>query len=84
MPEFRCTRNALYDHDCLGHDDLTARQGHYITADNEEQAREQMGIRFPEEIEAGFTVQPWKSFNVKIVPMDPNEWGQPRQEQPQS
>jgi hypothetical protein len=34
MKEYRCTRNALYRHDCLGHDDLGARQGHYIQASN--------------------------------------------------
>jgi hypothetical protein len=32
MKEYRCTRNALYRHDCLGHDDLGARQGYYIQA----------------------------------------------------
>jgi len=26
-----------------------------------------MAIRFPEEVEAGFTVQEWESFNVKVI-----------------
>jgi hypothetical protein len=84
MPEFRCTRNALYDDG--GHEDadLSVRQGHYITANNKEEALEEMRARFPEEVEAGFTVHPWKSFRVDVVPMDRNKWGQPKQQQQQS
>ncbi len=26
-----------------------------------------MAIRFPEEVEAGFTVQEWEGFNVKVI-----------------
>jgi hypothetical protein len=81
MPEFRCTRNALYDDGGQENADLSVRQGHYIIAQNEEQALEEMRIRFPKEVEAGFTVQPWKSFRVAAVPMDRNEWGKPKQEQ---
>lgn len=82
MPEFRCTRNALYDDGGQEDADLSVRQGHYITADNEEQALEEMRIRFPKEVDAGFTVHPWKSFRVDAVPMDPDESCQPKQEQP--
>ncbi len=68
MPrEYRCTRNALYSHNCLGHNDLTARQGHYVWAESEEEAWEKMATKFPEETEAGFTVQAWEGFNVKVV-----------------
>ncbi len=67
MKEYRCTRNALYSHQCIGHDDLTARQGHYIQANSIEEAWQKMAIRFPEETEAGFTVQAWEGFNVKVV-----------------
>jgi len=65
--EYRCTRNASYSHKCLGHNDLTARQGHYVWAEGEEEAWQKMATRFPEEAEAGFTVQAWEGFNVKVV-----------------
>jgi hypothetical protein len=64
--EYRCTRNALYTHDCLGHDDITARQGYYIKADSAEEALEKMAIRFPEEVNEGFTVQEWEGFDVIV------------------
>lgn len=68
MKEYRCTRNALYANDgYVGHDDVTARQGHYIKANSIEEAWEIMATRYPKETEAGFTVQEWESFNVKIV-----------------
>lgn len=38
MREYSRTRNALYQHDCAGRDDLRERQGHYIWARNEEEA----------------------------------------------
>lgn len=75
MKEYRCTRNALYSHDCIGRDDLTARQGHYIHANSAEEAWEKMAIRFPKETEAGFTVEEWESFNVKVVRVEPDEEG---------
>lgn len=67
MKKYRCTRNALYTHDCLGRDDLVPRQGHYIEANSAEEAWEKMAIRFPNEVKEGFTVHEWKSFSVKIV-----------------
>jgi formylmethanofuran dehydrogenase subunit E len=75
VKEYRCTRNALYSHDCIGRDDLTARQGHYIRANSAEEAWEKMATRFPEETEAGFTTQEWESFNVKVVRVEPDEEG---------
>ena len=44
--EYRCTRSALYTHDCLGHDDITVRQGYYIKADSEEEALQRMATGF--------------------------------------
>ena len=75
MKEYRCTRNASYAHDCIGHDDLTARQGYYIQANNAEEAWQKMAIRFPDETVAGFTVQEWESFNVTIVRVERDEDG---------
>jgi hypothetical protein len=54
-------------HECLGKHDIRERQGYYIKASNEEQAWEIMAARFPEESEAGFTVQEWQGFNVIVV-----------------
>ena len=65
--EFRCTRNASYSHQCLGHNDVSARQGYYITATSKESAWEKMATRFPEETSEGFTVQEWQGFNVTVV-----------------
>ncbi|MDF5726357.1 MAG: hypothetical protein PUP91_39140 [Rhizonema sp. PD37] len=73
--EYRCTRNALYTHDCLGHDDITVRQGYYIDADTEEEAWQKMATRFPEEVKDGFTVQQWESFDVKVVEITRDEDG---------
>jgi len=73
--EYRCTRNSLYTHDCLGRDDTTARQGYYIKADSEEEAWQRMATRFPEEVGAGFTVQEWESFDVKVVEVKRDEEG---------
>lgn len=73
MKEYRCTRNASYAHNCLGHNDLTARQGYYISADSAEEAWERMAIRFPEEVEVGFTVEEWESFNVTVMEVKPDD-----------
>ena len=67
MTEYRCTRNASYTCDCYGRDDITARQGYYIHAESEEEAWQQMAIRFPEETRAGFTVQDWSENSGKSV-----------------
>lgn len=70
--EYRCTRNASYSHDCLGKNDITARQGYYIDAASREEAWEKMAIRFPEEVKEGFTVQEWEGFNVRVVEVRPD------------
>ena len=75
MREFRCTRNALYLHECTGRDDLRERQGHYIKAETEEEAWQEMARRYPSETEAGFTVQEWESFDVKVVEVKRDEDG---------
>lgn len=74
MKEYRCTRNALYTHDCIGHDDITARQGYYIHANSAESAWEKMAIRFPEEVSASFTVQEWEGFDVTVVEVKRDSW----------
>lgn len=56
MKKYRCTRNAQYLHNCLGRNDLSARQGYYIMANNKEEAWQKMAILFPEEVNKGFTV----------------------------
>ncbi|BAZ47097.1 hypothetical protein NIES4102_41430 (plasmid) [Chondrocystis sp. NIES-4102] len=67
MTEYRCTRNADYDCDCIGRDDLTVRQGYYIHAESEEEAWQIMAIRYPKETTAGFTVQDWSDRSGKSV-----------------
>jgi hypothetical protein len=67
MTEYRCTRNADYDCDCYGRDDLTARQGYYIHAESEEEAWQKMAIRYPEETAAGFSVQDWSENSGRSV-----------------
>lgn len=67
LKEYRCTRNALYSHDCLGHNDTRARQGFYIMASSQEEAWEKMACRFPEETNEGFTVDEWQGGDVKVI-----------------
>lgn len=67
MTEYRCTRNASYTCNCTGRDDITARQGYYIHAESEEEAWQQMAIRYPEEAAAGFTVQDWSEYSGRSV-----------------
>lgn len=76
MKEYRCTRNALYSHECTGRNDLRERQGHYIMAESAEEAWQKMAVRYPQETEAGFTVQEWEGFNVVIgeVERDEDDW----------
>lgn len=73
MKEYRCTRNASYSHQCLGRDDLSARQGYYIMASSQEEAWEKMAVRYPEETKEGFTVQEWQGFDVTVVEVRPEE-----------
>lgn len=73
LKEFRCTRNALYSHDCLGHEDISARQGYYIMAASKEEAWQRMATRFPEETKEGFTVEEWQGFDVTVVEVRPEE-----------
>lgn len=57
--EWRCTRPALYQCDCDARTDPSARQGHYITADTEAEARKRMNEKFPDD-NGWFDVQLWK------------------------
>lgn len=54
---YRCTRNAPYMHKCIGRDDVSARQGHYVMGEKVEDAIKEMVKRYPDEVEEGFTVQ---------------------------
>jgi hypothetical protein len=54
---YRCTRNASYSHDCIGRDEVSARQGHYVKGHSVGDAIKEMVKRHPSEIEEGFTVQ---------------------------
>ncbi|RUS93306.1 hypothetical protein DSM106972_096620 [Dulcicalothrix desertica PCC 7102] len=67
MREYRCTRNALYQHDCAGGDDIRERQGHYIHANSEEEAWQIMAMRYPTETTAGFTVEEWEGGDVQVI-----------------
>ena len=73
--EYRCTRNALYRHDCAGRDDIRERQGHYVKAQSEEEAWQIMATRYPEETAAGFTVEEWVGSNVQIVEVKRDDEG---------
>lgn len=58
MNEYRCTRSDLYSHNCLGRDNLKARQGHYIQAVNAKAALRVMQLGYPDEV--NFTVDQFK------------------------
>lgn len=48
MPKYRCTRAVPYTNPaCAGHKDLSARQGYYVTADTDVDARAAMDREFP-------------------------------------
>jgi len=49
MRAYRCTRADLYKHDCLGRYNVGARQGHYVVAESETEARAVMRAAFPGE-----------------------------------
>ena len=58
MKEFRITRPDMYKNlNCPGHKDLGAREGHYIEAENEDQAIAIMKLRFPND--SAFDLQLW-------------------------
>ncbi|MBE9169920.1 hypothetical protein IQ238_21135 [Pleurocapsales cyanobacterium LEGE 06147] len=60
----------------LGHNAPTARQGYYIQTESAEEAWQKMAIRYPEETEAGFTVQEWELIeNVIVVEVKQDENG---------
>lgn len=47
MKTYRFTLDNLYKHDCLGRDDVSVRQGHYVEARSEVDAWRQIRERFP-------------------------------------
>lgn len=67
LKEYRCTRNSSYTGNCSGRDDLNARQGYYINAHSEEEAWQKMASRYPDETEAGFSIQDWSERSGKSV-----------------
>ena len=67
LTEYRCTRNADYTGNCVGRDNISARQGYYIHAHSEEEAWQQMAARYPKETTLGFTVQDWSEHSGKSV-----------------
>jgi len=50
-------------HECIGRDDVRAREGHYIEAPSELEAMQIMAEEFPRD-RHGFTAQLWKA-NVR-------------------
>ena len=58
MNEYRLTRNQMYPEGCMGFTDLSARQGHYIDAENAAEALEKMHQRYPDDWK-GFTCVLW-------------------------
>jgi len=58
MAEWRMTRPNLYPEGSLGHDNPSARQGHYIRAASESDAHLEMKKRHPED--SHFDCERWK------------------------
>jgi hypothetical protein len=75
LTEYRCTRNADYTGNCVGRDDISARQGYYIHAHSQEEAWQIMASRYPQETAAGFTIQEWTGGEVKIVEVQRDSQG---------
>ncbi len=64
MNEYRCTRPDLYANpNCPGHNDVTARQGHYVDANSVEDAHREMRRRFPND----------SRFDVQLVKQNGEE-----------
>jgi len=61
--EYRCTRPNCYPPRSPGHTDKSARQGHYIDAENEESARRAMRWLYPNDTH--FDVELWKLGSAK-------------------
>jgi hypothetical protein len=62
--EWRCTRNDPYTHDCLGHEDIGSRQGHYVYARDRAHALRQMMREFPHDTH-GFTADESKRWDTE-------------------
>lgn len=70
MEKARVTFPTLYPEGSLGHDDLSARDGHYFEARNEYELRKQI-TKFATERQMPVDVQKWPTgtFNMRIVPV---------------
>lgn len=55
MNEYRVTRGDLYKHDCIGHNNVSARQGHYFQMKSVQQLKQVLKGLFPNE--KSFTYQ---------------------------
>lgn len=65
MIEFRCTRKAPYSNpNCIGHTDLSVRQGYYIVARTAQGAMDKMREMFPNDPDS-FTVDEWKTVDAQ-------------------
>jgi hypothetical protein len=64
--EYRCTRNSSSCPNPKG------RNGHYIEARDKEGAISRMRLKFPNEVDKGFTCDLWKS-NIKHYSVTENE-----------
>ena len=68
MIEYRMTLNGPYaEPTCAGHDDISARQGYYVVAFTEDEARDIMLKIFPNET---FTCQIQRYLHDSIRPGD--------------
>ena len=59
MNEYRCTRPDCYPATSAGATDSLARQGYYLSAADDQHAREQMREAFPQDTR--FDVQVWSA-----------------------
>lgn len=58
MNEYRCTRNAPYSNPrCPGYADTSARQGHYVWAEDVVEAITHMETDFPQDGNEGFSIR---------------------------
>ncbi len=63
MPEFRITRPKLYQGNCAGRADVSAREGHYIVAETRDGAALEAASQYPDKV---FDVQDWKPFDSTV------------------
>jgi len=67
LKEYRCTRNKPYAHGCIGHDDISARQGYYIEASCALDAYGKMCADYPEDVDDGFTIEIYSNGPRRLI-----------------